>query len=460
VRPLNLCLSAILLAASSAGAVDLFPPSDGSDGAFHPTTHVTLDLPDDGVFNFTSIDIPAGVTVRFHRNDANTPVYLRATGAVAIAGVIDVSAGGVSLADLGNPALGYIRPATTDQGGPGGGTGGLSGLGDTTCDGADCRDAAGGTGPSGGLPGVTPTHSGLKVFGEAGGGGGMATPGGTALAYTTGAPGAPDVPLPVPLEGGSGGGGGSGWYFFGVQLEGGSGGGGGGALHIDTPDTITVGGSLLALGANGGWAFANSGGQGGPGGGGSGGNIALVAGGSVTLLPSARVDASGGFGGGLGTQTYAFDPRAYENGARGGTGYLFVEGSHLALDGTLNATVVAVPEPETWALMVGGLGMVVFAGRRRTWHRAEARRNLHRSATVAGVLRNTCPRAGRASRRTTRYVGPRAGATRIRQALSCAGARPIVRPTPPRCAPRASGSCPSSSALPPSGPTARSRPRR
>lgn len=358
MRPQALIVSTILFAASTAGAA-ITPLSDGSDGAFHPTGSITLDLPDDGVFNFTTIDIPTGVTVRFRHNTNNTPVFLRATGAVTIAGVIDVSAGGVSLADLANPGLGYIRPATT-------GTGGINGVGDTTCAGADCRDAGPGTGLSGGLPGPTPTHTGLKIYGVAGGGGGMATAGEGAEHYTTGVEGSPAVPYPASLTGGSGGGGGSGWYFFGVQLGGGAGGGGGGALGISTPDAITVSGSLLALGANGGWAFANSGGQGGPGGGGSGGNIALVGGSAVTFLETARVDATGGYGGGLGTQTYTNDPRFFENGARGGTGYLYVEGAQLALGGTLNATVVAVPEPESWALMGAGLGIVAMARMRRS----------------------------------------------------------------------------------------------
>jgi hypothetical protein len=406
LRLLSLLLSVALLTASRGGAAVL-PLSDGSDGAFHPIHDITLDLPADGIFDFTSIDIPNGVTVRFRRNDDNTPVFLRAVGAVSIAGVVDVSAGGVSLADLADPGLGYIRPATTSTGGPGAGSGGVAGFGDTTCAGVDCRDAGPGSGSSGGLAGITPTHSGVKVFGDAGGGGGMATPGDTAVRYTSGAAGAPAVPFPSPFEGGSGGGGGSGWYFFGVQLAGGAGGGGGGALSISTPDTITVAGSLLALGGNGGWAFANAGGQGGPGGGGTGGSIALVGGTSVTLLTTAFVDASGGYGGGLSTQTYPRDPRAYENGARGGLGYLYVESPQLALHGTLNASVVAVPEPTTWTLMAGGLVLILSASRCRARRRA-------------GAVNSLRPRSG----------------------------------------PTASGSCPSSSTLPASGPTARSRPPR
>ncbi len=339
--------------------------SDGSDGAFSPTGSVTLDLPEDGIFNFTTIDIPSNVTVKFNKNSLDTPVYLLATGTVTISGVIDISAGGVSLADLSNPNLGYIRPATTSASGPGGGTGGLAGLGDSGCATPNaCKNATAGTGLSPGLPGPTPTSVYPKVYGIAGGAGGMATPGLAATRYGVGVGGSPAVPYPLSLTGGSGGGGGSGWQFFGVQLSGGNGGGGGGALLIETPDAITLSGNLLTLGANGGWSFANSGGYGGPGGGGSGGNISLI-GDSVTLLASTLVEATGGFGGGLSTQTYPNDPQAFESGARGGTGYLYVEANQISLQGTLNAQVVAVPEPETWVMLLAGLGLVGWMVRQR-----------------------------------------------------------------------------------------------
>ena len=67
--------------------------SDGSDGPFNPIGPLfTVDLPSDGIFNFTTINIPEGVTVKFNRNAANTPVYFAATDDVIINGVIDVTA--------------------------------------------------------------------------------------------------------------------------------------------------------------------------------------------------------------------------------------------------------------------------------------------------------------------------------------------------------------------------------
>lgn len=66
--------------------------SDGSDGPFNPIGPLfTVDLPSDWIFNFTTINIPEDVTVKFNRNAANTPVYFAATG-VIINGVIDVLA--------------------------------------------------------------------------------------------------------------------------------------------------------------------------------------------------------------------------------------------------------------------------------------------------------------------------------------------------------------------------------
>lgn len=67
--------------------------STGADGAFNPTVDTVLPLPPDGIFNFTNVNIPAGVTVTFQRNDINTPVTLLASGDAIISGTLHVNGG-------------------------------------------------------------------------------------------------------------------------------------------------------------------------------------------------------------------------------------------------------------------------------------------------------------------------------------------------------------------------------
>ncbi|MCA1604610.1 MAG: hypothetical protein LC775_03825, partial [Acidobacteria bacterium] len=91
--------------------------STGADGAFAPATNQTLQVPASGVFNFTTMDIPAGVTVSFTRNAQNTPVTILASGNITIAGSLAVN--GLPGATTGNGGAG----------GPGGFDGGLGGFG-------------------------------------------------------------------------------------------------------------------------------------------------------------------------------------------------------------------------------------------------------------------------------------------------------------------------------------------
>ena len=58
--------------------------STGADGALDVTTDTTLDLPPNGTFNYTTVNVAAGVTLRFNRNALNTPVYLLATGDITM----------------------------------------------------------------------------------------------------------------------------------------------------------------------------------------------------------------------------------------------------------------------------------------------------------------------------------------------------------------------------------------
>src|ERR1051326_9393179 len=58
--------------------------STGADGAFAPTTTQSIVVPDSGVFNFTTVNIPTGITITFTRNATNKPLTILATGVVEI----------------------------------------------------------------------------------------------------------------------------------------------------------------------------------------------------------------------------------------------------------------------------------------------------------------------------------------------------------------------------------------
>src|SRR5438067_6772114 len=65
--------------------------STGADGAFAPTESKSIAVPDSGVFNFTTVNIPANVTITFTRNSKNTPLTILASGDVTIDGAIVVA---------------------------------------------------------------------------------------------------------------------------------------------------------------------------------------------------------------------------------------------------------------------------------------------------------------------------------------------------------------------------------
>ena len=233
---IQLTLSHVVLAAALAwsGATlgqTLSSGSTGADGAFNPAASVTLNLPPDGVFNYTTVNIPAGVTVSFNRNAANTPVTILATGDATIAGTISVNgANGTAASTVAGP-----RQAGS-LGGPGGFSGGDGGI-------ASGPGPTAGQGPGGGNP--------------ASGGGAYGAP----TSFVT----------LLPLFGGSGGGGGNAATSPGI---GGGGAGGGGAIVIFSSNNLMVNGAITAnSGAQG--ANLNNCGQGGQGA--SGGAIRLVA---------------------------------------------------------------------------------------------------------------------------------------------------------------------------------------
>jgi hypothetical protein len=191
--------------------------STGADGPLVGCTPTpctkTLALPPDGVFHFTTINVPVGVILTFTRNAANTPATLLATGDVTINGTIDVS---------GANAVSGIP----GQGGPGGFEGGAGGAGF-----GSSPNGNPGLGPGGGQGGDAAVGTNLGSgtggsFGVAGQANGAAAPAGPTYGVHT----------LFPLIGGSGGGGGAG----GPLSSGAAGGGGGGAILIASSGTMTV----------------------------------------------------------------------------------------------------------------------------------------------------------------------------------------------------------------------------
>ncbi|MEW5744156.1 MAG: hypothetical protein AB1805_01770 [Nitrospirota bacterium] len=237
-------------------------------GALSPTVNTEVQLPPDGILDYTTVSIPSGVTVTFKRNAANTPVIIRTTGNVTIAGTISVSgaaakhsgtAGDSLLGDDGQPGLG----------GPGGFDGGMGGY-SPLFGGVKRQLGGGGKGPGGGQPGGSDPNNWWPNNGTGGGGGGYAAAGAAGY-YGGGGGGTYGQATILPLIGGSGGAGGG----SGLNYNGGGGGGGGGAILIASSSTITLSGNIYADGGPGGASQGD--GCGGGGGAGSGGAVRLVA---------------------------------------------------------------------------------------------------------------------------------------------------------------------------------------
>ena len=233
--------------------------STGADGAFAPTVDTELTLPANGIFNFTDVTIPAGVTVTFARNISNTPVFMLANGGITIDGIIDVSGGDVPAAPGPSPSL---ADDLSSEGGPGGFDGGDGGSFNTPG-----INGENGRGPGGGNRGVDGCGGSSGGYGVAG-----IRPNLVCSASIAALPGQsygdPELSL---LVGGSGGAGGSSDNASGFLGQGGA--GGGGAILLGATNQITVNGAVIANGGNvADQAFAR-----GAGGAGSGGSIRLVA---------------------------------------------------------------------------------------------------------------------------------------------------------------------------------------
>src|SRR2546426_1234378 len=277
----------VLLWVGTVAAQTYTSGSTGALGAFSPSSNTTVALPADGILNYTTFTVLAGVTVSFTPNSANTPVTLLATGDVTITGTLSVN-GFPGATSGGNP------PSPGGAGGPGGFAGGRGGFLNATA------PPMGGLGP---------------------GGGGITTGDGLAGTYNVSCA---CFGL-LPLFGGSGGGGGVG----GPGYSGPSGGGGGGAIVIASSTKITVSGSITA---NGGARASILDGLGSPirsSGSGSGGAIRLIA---PQIIGGGTVNAAGGFIG-------------------GGNGVIRLETFNFGFSGTItpSPSVSFVPGPVTAA---------------------------------------------------------------------------------------------------------------
>ena len=228
-----------------------------------------------GVFAFTRIHIPDGVTVRFIGSRA---VALIAAGPIQIDGLLDLRGGGCTDPRCGAPGGfegGHVRSATKRGQGPGGGTEGygIGGLGE---------EAGGGGAGSCGQGGKGGDAGNDPYFGGAGG-----------SSYLKDAL--------IPLCGGSGGGAGG----FGTTTgeSGQRGGGGGGAIQIVSQQSVIVDStdmnkpSGIHVGGGGGQSDIGVNFNDGGGGGGSGGAI-LIEAPTISILSGAVLAANGGGGGG------------------------------------------------------------------------------------------------------------------------------------------------------------------
>jgi hypothetical protein len=205
------------------------------------------------IFNFTTITIAAGSTLKFWEGVFHGPVFLLASGDVTINGTLDLT-GDNSPGPTASGAQQGIEFA--GSGGYSGGMGGIHG---------DSNHAAlAGNGPGGGTAG--------DINGSS---------------YATGGQFSGNQFL-VPLVGGSGGGGTNDNGRFGSQ-----GGAGGGAILIASSTKITL--DSMGQGGSNGFILAYGGSGGGGGCGGSGGAVRLVSN-SIVGASSYQINVGGGSG--------------------------------------------------------------------------------------------------------------------------------------------------------------------
>jgi hypothetical protein len=254
--------------------------STGADGAYSPTVSgdfdpvaLGLNAAGDNVFNFTTINIPVGVTIKLRASKLrNTAVTWLATGNVTIAGALDLSGAGGAVGNT-DLAAQLASNRVLPEPGPGGYTGGLGSRGGV--------GPQPGAGPGGGPAGLQSAAAQACFGGNAS----YINFGGTVNGQRNGL--TYGSYLLVPLYGGSGGGGG--WDAATGNNVGGIGGAGGGAIRIASNTQISVTGTINANGGTAGvFTGSTAGCQGGVG---SGGAIHLVA---PTILGNGSMTSNSG----------------------------------------------------------------------------------------------------------------------------------------------------------------------
>ncbi|GAB2190512.1 hypothetical protein MAH1_21200 [Sessilibacter sp. MAH1] len=294
-RQLIAALAALLIAPLALG---FDSGSTGADGNLNPTADISIVIPDDGILNYATINIPEGVTVRFFGNSANTPAFVLVQGDAVIDGTIDMS--GINGGEFGiPPAGGYaggLAQALGLRGGTGQGPGGATGGVDV---GLACPGAGAGFFSRGLDENCSSSINAGSEYGS------------RAL---------------QPLLGGSGGGAG----FLRTpssRVVGLAGGGGGGAMLLAVSGTLTLNGLITAVGGDGASdeSIVNISTASG-GGGGSGGGIRIV---TSTLSGSGIINVSGGIGGTIG----GTDSRA--KGGDGSPGRARIEAENIQFSGNV-----------------------------------------------------------------------------------------------------------------------------
>jgi hypothetical protein len=304
---------------------------DGSLGAFSISTlslfgtvvgsTVTINTDAAGFYplQVTSFDLPTGYTLR---GVGSNPLDIRSQTDIVVSGIIDCS--GETGGSIGSNNL------VTSQGGSGHCGGGAGGNGGSiTVEPTD--GIAGGASVTGGLgastANVAPDPTETPIGATGGGGGGAYRQLGTPAedGYDSAAvlwAGSGGINFRddqfSEIGGGSGGGGGSAYngIFVADRSSGGGGGAGGGVVLLRAARDITVSGSVLARGGDGGGTIGTL--RAGGGGGGGGGSIGVWAGRNLSF--TGVISATNGSGGISGIDpTHVLDQGGGGNGSEGRT---------------------------------------------------------------------------------------------------------------------------------------------